>query len=432
MFDTRLELLSLGKPMQKTIQQHFYTAIGIALFSILLGFGLKVYLATVIDKESLALYYTAIDIFSFSLLILIGFRSSMVVSYNKIKEDGGIVNIFRYFLLVAILASWGFVIPYVKHQLGVEIDYWYLVATIFSMSLYLYLSNQLAMYRLYKVMNHSSFIEPILSIAWFLVAFYLAEVKGIQALFIMSTMASFSLSLYIFIVKSKTSKEPVIKRVIIDSEMRQFIKKSLISTLEFSSGMMLIYMAVFFFNYYYSVEELGDFQVVTKPILMYMITLFVFPVFRFLLPELSKLFYQKKLEEIQKLKRWFYRFSFGISLFFILLFYFFGQKIVALIFPATYAGAYLYLSHLSFFFIFIMLNAYQIAFIKASGAFGSALLIRLSGLGFFVLFFYLTRYFSESSIAVVFGLAMAYFGMFLLSWWIEKLQGNRGQVNNNV
>lgn len=406
--------------MTKTIQEHFYAAIWISLFSVLLGFGLKVYLATVIEKESLALYYTAIDIFSFSLLVLIGFRSSMVVSYNKIKEDGGIVNIFRYFILVAMLAAWAFVIPYVKHQLGVDIDYWYLVATIFSMSLYLYLSNQLAMYRLYNVMNRSSFIEPLLSIFWFLMAFYVTGVKGIQALFIMSIMASFSLSVYIFILKSQKSKEPVIKRVIIDSEMRQFIKKSLISTLEFSSGMILIYMAVFFFNHYYSLNELGDFQVVTKPILMAMIMLFVFPVFRFLLPELSKLFYQKNKEEIVKLKKWFYRFSFMVSLLFVSIFYFLGEKIIAFIFPANYADAYLYLSHLSFFFLFIMLNAYQVAFIKASGAFGFALFIRLSGLGFFVFFFYVTHYFSDSSISVIFGLAMAYLGMFLLSWVIER------------
>ncbi len=406
--------------MTKTIQQHFYAAIWISLFSVLLGFGLKIYLATVIDKESLALYYTAIDIFSFSLLVLIGFRSSMVVSYSKLKDDKGIVNIFRYFILVAMLAAWAFVIPYVKHQLGVNIDYWYLVATVISMSLYLYLSNQLAMYRLYNVMNHSSFIEPLLSIFWFVMAFYVSGVKGIQALFIMSTMASFSLSVYIFIVKSQKSKEPVIKRVIIDSEMRQFIKKSLISTLEFSSGMMLIYMSVFFFSHYYSINELGDFQVVTKPILMAMIMLFVFPVFRFLLPELSKLFYQQDKEEIVKLKKWFYRFSFTVSLLFVTLFYLFGEKIIALLFPPNYADAYLYLSHLSFFFLFIMLNAYQVAFIKASGAFGYALFIRLSGLGFFVVFFYITHYFSQSSISVIFGLAMAYLGMFLLSWVIER------------
>lgn len=118
--------------MSNTIQKHFYQAIGIALFSVLLGFGLKVYLATIIDKNLLAYYYTAIDIFSFSLLVLIGFRSSMVITYNQIKEDGSIINIFRYFLLIVILASWGFILPYVKHNIGIDIDYWYLVSTILS------------------------------------------------------------------------------------------------------------------------------------------------------------------------------------------------------------------------------------------------------------------------------------------------------------
>ena len=413
-------MAAIMEKVQKSIQQHFYSAIGIGLFSVLLGFMLKVYLARLLPKEELALYYTAIDIFSFSLLVLIGFRSAMVVTYNQLKEDNAIVNIFRYFILGALLISWAFVLPYVKHHFNIDINYWYLVATIISMSLYLYLSNQLAMYRLYSLMNRTSFLEPILSIAWFLTAFYISEVKGIQALFIMSIMSSLSLSLYIYFKKKKSSKEPVIKRVIMNSDMRNFIKKSLISTLEFSSGMILIYLSIFYFNHYYSIEELGDFQVVTKPVLIYMITLFVFPVFRFLLPELSKLYYKKEQEEIEKLKRWFYTFSFIVSACFVGIFYFFGENIIAFIFPSEYQGAYLYLSHLSFFFIFIMLNAFQVAFIKASGAFSLALYVRLSGIAFFMLSFHLTKEFSQSSIAVIFSLGVAYFGMFLFSWFVER------------
>ncbi len=414
----------------KTIQQYFYSAIGIAFFSVIMGFGLKIALSMIIGKSDLTLYYTAIDIFSFSLLILIGFRSSMVVTYNKLKEDNAIINIFRYFILSALLISWGFVLPYVKHHFNLDINYWYLVATIISMSLYLYLSNQLAMYRLYLLMNRTNFLEPLLSILWFSIAFYISGVKGIQALFIMSIMSSFSLSLYIYLSKKKSSKEPIIKRVILDSDMRVFIKKSLISTLEFSSGMILIYLSVFFFNHYYSIGELGDFQVVTKPILIYMITLFVFPVFRFLLPELSKLYYQKQKNEIKKLKIWFYRFSFIVNLIFVAFIYFFGEYVITMIFPQEYHDAYLYLSHLSFFFIFIMLNAYQIAFIKASGAFSMALYIRLSGIVFFVLTFYVTRMFSENSISVIFGLDVAYLGMFLFSWFVERriINGAVGEI----
>lgn len=406
--------------MQKSIQYYFYSSIGITFFSVALGLGLKIYLAAVILKSELALYYTAIDIFSFSLLILIGFRSSMVVTFNKLKEDNAIINIFRYFILGALLLSWTFVVPYVKHHLHVEIDYWYLVATIFSMSLYLYLSNQLAMYRLYALMNRTNFLEPLLSIVWFGIAFYLSGVQGIHSLFIMSIMASLSLSLYIYIQKKKSSSEPMFKKVILDTDMKEFIRKSLISTLEFSSGMLLIYLGVFFFNHYYTVAELGDFQVVTKPLLIYMITLFVFPVFKLLLPELSKLYYQKEFNAIIQLKRWFYRFSFTVSTVFVVSIYIFGENIIALLFSQEYSGAYLYLSHLSFYLIFIMLNAFQIAFIKASGAFSMALYIRLSGIGFFIIAFYLTKLFSQSSIAVIFGLDIAYLGMFLFSWFVEK------------
>lgn len=406
--------------MKKSIQYYFYSSIAIALFSVVLGMGLKIYLSSVIQKDALALYYTAIDIFSFSLLVLIGFRSSMVVTYNRLKEDNAIINIFRYFILAAILISWAIVLPYVKHRLHVEIDYWYLVATIFSMSLYLYLSNQLAMYRLYALMNRTSFLEPILSVIWFGIAFYISGVQGIHSLFIMSIMASLSLSLYIYFQKKKSSTEPLFKKVILDADMKDFIKKSLISTLEFSAGMILIYLAVFFFNHYYSIEELGDFQVVTKPILVYMITLFVFPVFKLLLPELSKLYYQKELDQIIKLKRWFYRFSFVVSAVFVIAIYIFGEKIIATLFPVEYKGAYLYLSHLSFYLIFIMLNAYQVAFIKASGDFNKALYIRLSGIVFFIVSFYITKLFSQSSIAVIFGLDIAYLGMFLFSWSVER------------
>ncbi len=101
----------------------------------------------------------------------------------------------------------------------------------------------------------------------------------------MTIMSLLSLSAYIWITKYKSAKEPILKRIDLNPEMKLFLENALISAMEFGSGIMMIYVAVFFMIRYYSVEELGDFQVVTKLILMYMITLFVFPVFRFILPD---------------------------------------------------------------------------------------------------------------------------------------------------
>jgi O-antigen/teichoic acid export membrane protein len=398
------------------IKKHFYQAILITIFSVLAGFSFKVFLANLIDKDVLTLYYTAIDIFSFSLLILIGFRSSMVVAYAKSKKDESIINIFRYFVVVLILIAWGLILPYLKHRVGLEIHYWYLVFTILSMSAYAYLTNQLAMYRLYSLMKQSTFLEPILGAIWFLIAYYFAHTNGLKSLFIMTIMSYITLSLYIVFKKRAKIHEPQIAQIELDRETKTFLKNAVLSTVEFGSGIVMIYTAVFFLMHYYSLEELGDFQVVTKPILMYMITLFIFPVFRFLLPELSKLYEQKSHENIVQLQRWFYKFSFLVSGVFVLLMLFYSQKFVSLAFKPEYHGAYLYLTHLSFFFIFIMLNAFQLSLIKASGGFAKSLFIRLSGIAIFIVAFYLTRLYSENSVSVIVGLAVGYMGMFFLSF----------------
>jgi len=398
------------------IKKHFYHAILISIFTVIAGFSFKVFLARILEKDVLTLYYTAIDIFSFSLLILVGFRSSMVVAYAKTKKDEAIINIFRYFIIALVLISWGVILPYLKHRVGIEIHYWYLVFTILSMSTYSYLTNQLAMYRLYLIMKQSTFLEPILGAIWFLIAYYLTNTSGLQALFIMTVMSYIGLSMFIWLKKRKQIQEPNLIQVEFNNDTKTFLKNAVMSAAEFGSGIVMIYTAVFFLMHYYSIDELGDFQVVTKPILMYMIALFVFPVFKFLLPELSKLYAQKSYEEIVDLKKWFYKFSFLISGIFALLMLFFSQEFVSFVFKPEYNGAYLYLTHLSFFFIFIMLNAFQISLLKASGAFGKALLIRLSGIFLFVVAFYLTRLYSENSVSVVFGLALGYTGMFVLSF----------------
>ncbi|MBN2816655.1 MAG: hypothetical protein JXQ67_08220 [Campylobacterales bacterium] len=399
------------------IKKHFYQAILISVFTVIAGFAFKIFLADIIAKETLTLYYTAIDIFSFSLLILIGFRSSMVVAYAKTKKDESIINIFRYFVMGLVMFSWALVLPYLKHRVGIEIHYWYLVFTIISMSLYAYLTNQIAMYRLYSLMKRSTFLEPILGAIWFFIAYYIAHTSDLKSLFIMTIMSYLGLSVYIWTQKRKEIVEPKIKEVEMDSDTKAFLKNAVLSTVEFGSGIVMIYTAVFFLMHYYSIEELGDFQVVTKPVLMYMITLFVFPVFRFLLPELSKHHANRDIKAITHLQHWFYKFSFLISGSFVLLMIFYSEKFVSLAFKPEYHGAYLYLTHLSFFFIFIMLNAFQLSLIKASGAFAKALIIRVSGIGFFIATFYLTRLlYSESSVSVVFGLVVAYMGMYIFSF----------------
>jgi len=398
------------------IQKHFYRYIAISMVAIVLGFGFKIFLADTIEKDILALYFTSIDLFMFALLILVGFRSSMVVSYAKNKNDQQILSVFRIFVIVLMLLAWGGLIPYLRHKMHVDVNYWYLVATVLSMGLYAYISNQIIMYRLYGQVNASKFLEPVLTIGWFLIAFYGAKTPPMQSLFISMIMGQLSLSAYLIVNRYRKAPHPKLSfHIEMDETTKTFVKNSLISSVEFGSGILMMYLAVGLMLHYFGTQDLGDFQVVVKPIFTYMITLFVFPIFRFILPELSKSIHEKDLPNIQKLRMWTYKFSFIVSALFVVFTLFGAQSMVERLFPSEYHGAYLMLVHMSFFFVFVMLNAFQVAFIKASGDFWSALWIRVSGVGILLGTFAVTYQFSQTPVTVVFALVIGYTGMFFIS-----------------
>lgn len=403
------------------MKKAFYHSIFVALFGVVINLAFKAYLANIISKEILTLYFTSIDILTLTLLVLVGFRSSMVVSFMQTKNDASIINIFRIIILIAILLAWGFVIPFLKHKVGVHIDYWYLVATVIALGTGIYLSNQIAMYRLYSVINKVSFIEPVTLISWFMIAYYLAKTKDLQSLFIATIMSSLSVSLFIYLSrKNRVSSVPLLK-VKMTPDMKKFLKNSFISTIEFASGMMLMYIAVILMMHYFSLDELGDFQVVTKPIFLYMITLFVFPIFRFVLPELSKNIAEKNIAEVIEIKRWILKYSFVVSTLFLALSLLFSNEIITFLFSEKYLGASLMLIHLSFFFVFVILNAYQLSLIKASGNFMNALYVRLSGLISLVGMFYAIYYMYEKSvIAIIVSLVGSYTIMFMISLYFER------------
>lgn len=403
------------------MKKAFYSGILVTLVGIILNFSFKVLASHLIEKATLTLYFTAIDIFTVTLLILVGFRSSMVVAFSQLKNPVMIVNIFRAFVLVTVLISWGFVIPLLKHKMGVDIHYWYLVATVLGVSMTLYFSNIIAMYRLYKLMNIVTVAEPALLLFWFAIAYYIFDLNGVKPLFIATIMSSLIVSYYILYAKKRDYPAVSLKQPLLDEKAMKFIKNSVISTIEFGSGIVLLYMVVFLMMHYFSVDELGDFQVVTKPIFSYMVMLFVFPIFRFVLPELSKLISDKNIDEILELKRWIFRYAFVVSGAFIVVSLLFSSELVEYFFPPEYANASLMIKHLSFFFIFLIINSYQVAFIKASGAFMSALFIRLFGIVSLLAVFYLIfNFYSQNVISVIIALVSSYIMMFIVSFIVER------------
>ncbi len=68
----------------------------------------------------------------------------------------------------------------------------------------------------------------------------------------------------------------------------------------------------------------------------------------------------------------------------------------------------------------MMLNAYQLAYIKAHGNFTQSLLIRLSGIVTLVAAFYFLSMFTTNVVAIIVALGLGYVMMFILSTIAEQ------------
>ncbi|GIU45536.1 membrane protein [Shewanella sairae] len=410
----------MTEPSFNRAKDAFIKAIWATLASVSLGLAFKIWLAQWVAKSDLALYHTVVDIISMSLILLSGFRASMVVSFSQTKNDADITNIFRYSLITMVLFTWGLVLPYIKHQLNIDVEYIQLVGVILGMGFKVYFTNQIGMYRLYDIANKTTWIEPLVQVLLFLVCYYLLAQTAMASLFYSLILSNFAVASFMFIQRRKQIATTPLGPVQLDPDMRNFVKKSVMSSLEMGASILMVYITVLLTIGYFTIDELGDFQVVVRPILAYFTMLFVFPVYRYILPELAQCIRNQEHQQIALIRRWFFRFSFAVSGAFIISLVLFSDELVAIVFPETYANAAPILLHFALFFGFMMLNAYQIAYIKSHGHFLQSLMIRILGVGTLLAMFYILRLFTDNVVAVILALGFGYVSMFIASSIIER------------
>lgn len=402
------------------VKQAIVAGFWASLASIVVGFLFKLWLAQWVVKADLALYHTVIDIISLSLILMTGFRSSMVVTYSQTKQDVDITNIFRYSLIAMVLLAWGVVLPYIKHKLQLNVEYFQLVGIILSMGLKVYFTNQIAMYRLYAISNRVTWLEPLAQVTSFLFCFYGLQQTAIASLFYSMTLSSLIVAFYMYFKRRKDIATPPLTAVHFDTDLRNFMKKSLTASMEAGASILMIYITVLLTIAYFSIDELGDFQVVVRPMITYLTLLFVFPIYRFVLPEVAVCVREKRFEEVQQIKSWLTKVSLWVSGIFFVMMLFASKPLVDWLFPEQYLKAAPVLMHFSMFFIFMMLNGYQLANLKAHGYFTQSLLIRLSGIVVLIGTFYAYRLYTENVVAVILALGTGYLMMYLISRQVEK------------
>ncbi len=415
------------------LKRAFVAGIWATLISIAIGFSFKVWLASWVPKADLAIYHTVIDIISLSLILMTGFRSSMVVSYSQTRNDRDIINIFRYVLILVVLLTWGIILPYIKHKLAIDVEYLQLVGIIVSMGLKVYFTNLVAMYRLYEISNKVTWMEPLSLVLAFALCYYGLSMAPLGALFYATTLSSLIIAAFMYLRRRRQIATAPLAKVNLEPALKSFMKRSVTASLEAGSSILMIYITVLLTIRYFSVEELGDFQVVVRPVFTYMTLLFVFPIYRFVLPELAVCVRSRDNEQIRAIKLWLYKLALIVSISFFVVMLLGGESLFRMLFPPQYHGAVPVLLHYAIFFIFLMLNGYQLAYIKAEGYFNASLLIRLAGIITLVGAFFLLRQLTANVVAVILALGCGYLMMYLIGALVERhIRHSKAQVSPAV
>ena len=244
------------------LKKAFVAGIWATLASISVGFLFKVWLAQWVAKDDLALFNSVIDIVSLSLILMTGFRSSMVVTYSQTHNDHDIINIFRFSLIVVVLITWGFVLPYIKHELHINVGYFEMVGVIFGMGLKIYFTNLIAMYRLYDVSNKVTWIEPVSNVVTFIGCYYLLHFTALASLFYSVIVSSLVVAHFMYWKRRKQIATKPLTTVQLDPNMRNYVRKSFTASLEAGASILMIYIAVLLTITHFSLDELDRKSVV--------------------------------------------------------------------------------------------------------------------------------------------------------------------------
>lgn len=398
------------------MKKSFLLSFPISLVAIALSLILRSLLANSFDKIELGLYYATLDAIYFATLPFLGFRATMTVYFAKNISYENCVLRQRYAMIFMFVPLF-FASIYLSNMLGVNVDIWILLLLFIATLSSIYFNNQLGMIRAYKAINIISFIEPLIPLLLFMLFVPTTQIS-LLSLTSVSTILIAAIALF-FIIKAGYF-EPKFKKIDL-GDAKHFYTDSLFASLEFGFGMAILFAATFIASK--NSDMLGDFQVVIKPLLMFALILFVFPILRFLAPEIAKVLGAKDFAAYNELKKFTIRYTLCafVILFFILIF---RLEIVTAIFSPKYQNAADSLIFIAFATVFAILNTFSLASLKALDGFLFSFLIRVFGFCFFICGYF----FIKDNFILSLWLACTHFSMFLISGIGVNLRVNMSKL----
>jgi len=395
--------------MKKTL----FSASFLTIVVMAINFVFKVYLSYKIEKDELGVFYTFMDLISIGIMVFSGFKDSLVVAFDKMDYEKVLFWYKRAFLGVTFIVLVVEIIYYQKLSFNYPI---YFLVLLFIFNVYMvYLSYINSSQKIYKIMLFENLVMAIgLVGGFFIVSFFISGIYALFYAFLFSYLVRIG-----FI--SFFSPMRLIEKKAKFSEVKEFFKNSVLSSMMyFFSGFFITISGVLFLYFYNDKNTLSEFQVVARSIFFSLVSVFVFPLNSYLFPHISKFIAKKEFFEIKRMEK---KLIIYLILFFLVLLIStsFTKFLIGLVFPKEYINGAIMLNFLLPFLPFIAYTTFALNIIKAFNRFDLALIVRVLGSISFLVSFLVFYYLKITSFkTLIFSFDIAFFVMFLVSVYFRR------------
>ncbi len=364
---------------------------------ILLNFGFKIYLARFMEKQELVIFYLVMDLILLVTYLFVGYKDVFVQQLNNQENKSAIFALSNWFLTACMIPIVFLFIPIANNfYLEPRFDS-YQIASIFLVLLFVtnsvisHLNNTLYAYREYKFAAIVELSGSTLIILSFLViTLSSSEMAGHQIL-VLATLSGYVATVALqtfgisFRLRSLVGTMISFKRTWKQDERRHFINSTNLASMEYFSHRLPILVTPFLMLQFYHLDDLGDFQVVARPIYLALVAVCVEPIYRILFPEFSSMMANHEIEKIRTIRQRFLLYLIVFTVAIISGTWLLAEPVIIWLFTDNYAESH---KMLNILIIAIPLSCYRamsFAILKGAGMFKQTMMIRVASALVFIL-----------------------------------------------
>ncbi len=268
------------------------------------------------SQENLVIYYTLTDIFSIIGRVFIGYKDALTTIYNKTKYKFKIMRTWTVFFLWVMLSSSLIIIPlafnfYLVEKIeNLQISWWHLSILFISSNFVAYYGYIFLVTKHYKLISINDTLKSLSLILVILFLYIIVEMKAnYQTLIYASISSNFVVLFYLIYKQHKHLPKYNFTRLVDlrfaefkDDTNRKFIKLTVLASSNYFIYGLLLFAPIFTLLNHGTTEELAQFQVVARSIFFALISVFSWPLGRFMFPEFSSLIEKKDYKTLNNLR----------------------------------------------------------------------------------------------------------------------------------